>query len=117
MFAYASQGLSKAGKTPAEKKAWADSLVKYQTFADNLPVKVEVAGFSRGAENATLTLALEQVAATGSYTVTAEFLDEAGNVVTTATAETGALKKGERKNVEIKATGAKIYAYRYKPIK
>lgn len=117
MFAYASQGLSKAGKTPAEKKAWADSLVKYQTYADNLPVKVEVAGFSRGAENATLTLALEQVAATGSYTVTAEFLDEAGNVVTTATAETGALKKGDRKDVEIKATGAKIYAYRYKPVK
>jgi tetratricopeptide (TPR) repeat protein len=117
MFAYASQGLSKAGKTPAEKKAWADSLVKYQTYAEALPVKVEVAGFSRGADQATLTLALEQVAPTGSYTVTAEFLDETGNVVTTATAETGALKKDERKTIELKATGQKIYAYRYKPIK
>jgi hypothetical protein len=91
--------------------------VKYQTYADNLPVKVEVAGFTRGAEQATLVLSLEQVAATGSYTVTAEFLDEAGAVVTTATAETGALKKGDRKELEIKGTGQKIYAYRYKPIK
>jgi tetratricopeptide (TPR) repeat protein len=117
MFAYASQGLNRAAKLPAEKKAWADSLVKYQTFADNLPVKVEVAGFTRGAEQATLTLALEQVTATGSYTVTAEFLDEAGNVVASATAETGALKKGDRKNLEIKGVGKGIYAYRYKPIK
>lgn len=117
MFAYASQGLNRAAKLPAEKKAWADSLVKYQTYADNLPVKVEVAGFTRGAEQATLVLSLEQVAATGSYTVTAEFLDEAGAVVTTATAETGALKKGDRKELEIKGTGQKIYAYRYKPIK
>jgi tetratricopeptide (TPR) repeat protein len=116
-FAYASQGMGKSAKLPAEKKAWTDSLVKYQTYAENLPVKVEVAGFSRGAEQATLTLALEQVAATGSYSVTAEFLDEAGNVVTSATAETGALKKGDRKNVELKAAGQKIYAYRYKAIK
>jgi predicted Zn-dependent protease len=117
MFAYASQGLAKAAKLPAEKKAWTDSLVKYQTLAENLPVKVEVAGFSRGTNEATLTLALEQIAATGSYNVTAEFLDEAGAVVATGTAESGALKKGDRKNVEIKATGAKIYAYRYKAIK
>lgn len=116
-FAYAAQGIGKAAKLPAEKKAWTDSLVKYQKIAEELPVKAEVAGFSRGAENATLTLALEQVAATGTYAVTAEFLDMAGNVVASATAETGALKKGDRKNIEIKATGKGIYAYRYKPIK
>jgi tetratricopeptide (TPR) repeat protein len=116
-FAYAAQGLGKGAKLPAEKKAWTDSLVKYQTLAEGLPVKAEVAGFSRGAEQATLTLDLEQITATGSYTVTAEFLDLAGNVVATATAETGALKKGDRKNLEIKAAGKGIYAYRYKPIK
>lgn len=116
-FAYAAQGIGKAAKLPAEKKAWTDTLVKYQTIADQLPVKVEIAGFSRGADNATLTLALEQVAATGTYTVTAEFLDMAGAVVATATADAGALKKGDRKNVEIKGTGKGIYAYRYKAIK
>ncbi len=116
-FAYAAQGIGKAAKLPAEKKAWTDTLVKYQKIADELPVKVEIAGFSRGAENATLTLALEQMTATGTYTVTAEFLDAAGAVVATGTADSGALKKGDRKNVEIKASGKGIYAYRYKPIK
>jgi hypothetical protein len=117
MFAYASQGLAKSVKLPAERKAWTDSLVKYQTIAEALPVKVEVAGFSRGAAEATLSLALEQIAPTGSYTVTAEFLDEAGAVVGTATGTSGALKKGDRKTVELKASAPGIYAYRYKPIK
>ena len=116
-FAYASQGLGKAAKLPAEKKAWTDSLLKYQKIADDLPVKVEISGFSRGSENATLSLALEQIAATGSYTVTAEFLDLSGAVVATGTAESGPLKKGDRKNIEIKGTGKGIYASRYKPIK
>ena len=116
-FAYAAQGIGKAAKLPAEKKAWTDTLVKYQKIADELPVKVDIAGFSRGAENATLTLALEQVAAAGTYTVTVEFLDAAGAVVATATADTGALKKGDRKDVEVKGAGKGIYAYRYKPIK
>lgn len=117
MFAYASQGLAKGVKLPAERKAWTDSLVKYQTIAEALPVKVEVSGFSRGANDATLTLALEQIAPTGSYSVTAEFLNKAGEVVGTATTPTGDLKKGDRKNIELKATGTGIYAYRYKPIK
>ncbi len=118
MFAYASQGLGKSAKAPAEKKAWTDSLVKYNTIADDLPVKVDVAGFTRGAQNSTLVLALEQVAAKdGTYSVTAEFLDAAGNVVATATESVGPIKKGETKQVTIKADGAAIQGYRYKPIK
>lgn len=117
MFAYAAQGLGKAAKLPAEKKAWTDTLVKYNTIAEALPVKVDVAGFSRGSQNATLTLSLEQIATTGTYSVTAEFLDAAGNVVASATESTGALKKGERKEIVLKADGDKIYGYRYKPIK
>jgi tetratricopeptide (TPR) repeat protein len=117
MFAYAAQGLGKAAKLPAEKKAWTDTLVKYNTIAEGLPVKVDVAGFSRGSQNAKLTLSLEQIAATGTYSVTAEFLDAAGNVVASATESTGALKKGERKEIVLKADGDKIYGYRYKPIK
>ncbi|HEY0931015.1 MAG TPA: hypothetical protein VGE27_13915 [Gemmatimonas sp.] len=118
MFAYAAQGMTKNAKTPAEKKAWTDSLVKYQTIAEALPVKVDVAGFTRGAQNASLTLSLEQVAdAGGNYSVTAEFLDATGKVVATGTESSGAIKKGERKEVTIKAEGAGIYGYRYKPLK
>ncbi|MBA3917261.1 MAG: hypothetical protein K2Y26_02505 [Gemmatimonadaceae bacterium] len=118
MFAYASQGLGKNAKAPAEKKAWTDSLVKYNTIAEGLPVKVDVAGFSRGGQTSTLTLSLEQVAAAdGNYAVTVEFLDASGNVVANATEQSGPIKKGERKELAFKASGDKIYGYRYKPIK
>lgn len=117
MFAYAAQGLGKNAKNPADRKAWTDTLVKYQTIAEALPVKAEVTGFTRGSQNSSLTLQLEQVADAGNYTVTAEFLDAAGNVVASGTESSGPLKKGERKEVTIKAAAAGIYGYRYKPIK
>ncbi|MBL0938655.1 MAG: hypothetical protein IBJ03_07160 [Gemmatimonadaceae bacterium] len=118
MFAYAAQGLGKNAKAPAEKKAWTDTLVKYNTIAEGLPVKVDVTGFSRGGANSTLQLALEQVAAAdGNYSVTVEFLDQAGNVVATATEQSGPIKKGAKKEVSFKGAGDKIYGYRYKPIK
>lgn len=118
MFAYAAQGLAKATKLPAERKAWTDTLVKYQTIAEALPVKAEVTGFTRGTQNSSLTIQLEQAAdATGNYSVTAEFLDAAGNVVASGTESSGPLKKGERKEITIKASGPGVYGYRYKPIK
>lgn len=118
MFAYASQGLGKAATAAAEKKAWTDSLVKYNNIAEALPVRVEVTGFTRGASSATLQLQLHQVAeAGGNYAVTVEFLDVAGNVVATATEQSGPLKKDEKKEVSFKGEGDKIYGYRYKAIK
>ena len=61
---------------------------------------------------------LEQVAAAdGNYSVTVEFLDVAGNVVATATEQSGPIKKGAKKEVSFKGAGEKIYGYRYKPIK
>jgi hypothetical protein len=117
-YAYAAQGLAKGTKVPAEKKAWTDSLVKYQTKADALPVKAQVAGFQHTAADASLSLSLEQVAAAdGKYAVTVEFLDASGAVVATATENVGPIKKGETKPVTVKAKGAGIQAYRYKPLK
>ncbi len=117
-YAYSAQGLAKATKLPAERKAWTDSLVKYQTKAEALPVKVQIQGFQHNAQNASLTLGLEQVTATGGpYAVTVEFLDVAGAVVASGTETVPTLKKGEKKSVTIKATGANIAAYRYKPLK
>ena len=121
LFAYASQGIAKAAQTAkkaVETKAWTDSLVKYQTIAEALPVKVDVTSFDRRKDNASLVLSLEQVAAKdGQYSVTAEFLDLAGAVVATATEAVGPIKKGETKSITIKATGAGIMSYRYKPLK
>ncbi len=121
LYAYAAQGLAKAAqsaKKPVEVKAWTDSLVKYQTIAEALPVKVEVSNFDRRKDNATLVLNLVQMAAKdATYAVTAEFLDAAGAVVATATESVGPIKKGETKSVTLKATGTGIMSYRYKPLK
>ena len=121
LFAYASQGLAKAAQTakkPVDVKAWTDSLVKYQTYAEALPVKVDVTSFDRRKEVSTLVLGLEQVAAKdGQYSVTVEFLDAAGAVVATATEAAGPIKKGETKSVTLKGTGAGIMSYRYKALK
>ena len=121
LFAYASQGLAKAAQTakkPVETKAWTDSLVKYQTYAEALPVKVDVTSFDRRKDVSTLVLSLEQVAAKdGQYSLTVEFLDLAGAVVTTATEAVGPIKKGETKSVTVKGTGTGIMSYRYKALK
>ncbi|WP_411282061.1 hypothetical protein [Gemmatimonas sp.] len=121
LFAYASQGLAKAAQTakkPIEVKAWTDSLVKFQTYAEALPVKVDVTSFDRRKDVATLILGLEQVAAKdGQYSVTAEFLDLSGAVVATATEAVGPIKKGETKSVTLKVTGVGIMSYRYKALK
>jgi tetratricopeptide (TPR) repeat protein len=118
MFAYAAQGIAKGVKAPAEKKAWTDTLVKYQTIAEALPVKVDISSFQRTSKDVTLTLQFEQMAAAdGSYSVTVEFLDQAGSVVGTATENVGPLKKGAPKAVPFKAAATNVVAYRYKPLK
>lgn len=117
-FAYSAQGMARNAKTPVVKKAWTDSLVKYQTYAENLPAKVDVVNFTRGNENVSVQLSVEQVAAAGgNYTVAVEFVDAAGAVVATGTESTGALKKGDKKNITIKATGKNIAGFRYKALK
>jgi hypothetical protein len=121
LFAYAAQGLAKAAQTakkPIEVRAWTDSLVKYQTYAEALPVKVDVTSFDRRKETATLILGVEQVAAKdGQYSVTVEFLDLAGAVVATVTEAVGPIKKGETKSVTLKTNGTGIMGYRYKALK
>lgn len=138
MFAYAYQGLAKAVTMPeikkgvaptpaqraamekanAERRALNDSTVKYMTYAEALPVKVDVASFQRGAKDVTLNLAFEQQAATdGNYDVTVEFLNSAGAVVGTATNKVGPLKKGESKTVAFKATAENVTGYRYNALK
>lgn len=117
MYAYAAQGLEKNEKTPAAKKAWTDTLVKYSTAAEKLNARVDVVGFTRSADGADVTLQVEQAGATaGTYSVTMEFLDKAGAVVGTATESVGPIAKGEKKSVTLKAKGAGIVAFRYKSL-
>ena len=118
LFAYGAQGLALGTKVPAEKRAWTDSLVKYRTIADGLPAKVDVASFQRASASSTLVLSVEQAAAKpGTYSVTAEFLDKAGNVIGTDTKSVGPIEKGKKADVTLKATVPGVYGYRYKALK
>ena len=117
MYAYASQGLGKATKDAAVRKAWTDSLVKYNTIADSLKAKVEITGFTRGPSSAEVTLTVEQVvAAPGSYSVSMEFLDTKGAVVGFDTKAIGPIAKGEKKTVTLNGKGAGIVGFRYKKL-
>jgi len=116
-FAFAASELEKPLKPGPEKKAWDDTLVKYNAVAEALKARVEVLGFTRNAENAEVALQVEQSAAgSGTYSITMEFLDKSGSVVATTTESVGPIAKGEKKAVTIKATGAGIVAFRYKPL-
>ncbi|MGV3709156.1 MAG: hypothetical protein ACO1Q7_09965 [Gemmatimonas sp.] len=117
-FAFAAAELEKPLKAGPEKKAWGDTLIKYNAIADSLKVRAEVSKFTRSAEGAEVALDLDhQGAAPATYSVTMEFIDKDGKVISTATESTGDLKKGEKKTVNFKGTGKDIAAFRYKQIK
>jgi tetratricopeptide (TPR) repeat protein len=105
-------------KLPAEKKAWADTLTKYYTASEKMPVKVTITNFTRGQNSASVGASIEHRGATpGTYTFTVEFLDKSGAVVGTGSAEPVTIAaKGERKAVTVKADVAGVTAFRYKKL-
>jgi predicted Zn-dependent protease len=118
MFAYGYQGLMNATKVPAEKKAFADSLLKYKAYADSMPAKVEVVNFQRGANAGQLVLAVDQQSAKpGTYSITVDFLDMKGAVIASDTQTVGPVTKGKPTQVTFKANGAGMAGYRYKALK
>lgn len=117
MLAYAAQGKREAATEAPLKKQWTDSLVYYAQKADSLPVKVTIDNFERKDETAAVSLSLEGNADTPkANTLTVEFLDASGNVVSSASEEVAPITKGEIKSVKLEAQGAGIVAYRYKPL-
>lgn len=118
MYAFAAQGLAQGTTAPAERKKWTDELIRYNTLADTLPVKVQVDEFERRADAVVFSVTLEgNSAKPQANTLAVEFLDISGNVVTTASQEVAPIAKGERKSVRLEASGSGISAYRYKPLR
>ncbi|MFN8667513.1 MAG: FxLYD domain-containing protein [Gemmatimonadaceae bacterium] len=120
----------KAKKTPAtaadrqaatdlenQQKAANDSLMKYFKRFSEATVKLTVNLWAHDGNKHTLGGAVENLTeAEKSYTVTFEFLDGAGNVVTTKAAEVGAVAGKKSKAFRVEVEGAGVVAYRYKPI-
>jgi tetratricopeptide (TPR) repeat protein len=101
-------------KAPLEKKAWGDTLTKYFTASEKMPVKVTITNFTRSATSSSVSASIEhRGTAPGTYTFTVEFLDKDGKVVGTAKADPVTVPKGERKSVSVKADVSGVTAFRY----
>ena len=131
-LALAYQGLMNAAKAPAQKKAFADSLVKYNQASQSMPVKVTFNEFTRGESRAVLGMNVEAVkptaaasgaarrtaaaagGATKSYAFTVEFLDRSGAVVDTQQVSVGPVAPGQSKTAKVESAKAGVVAFRYR---
>jgi tetratricopeptide (TPR) repeat protein len=137
-IALAYQGMMNASKAPAAKKAYADSLTKYNGLSQAMPVRVTFNEFTRGESRAVLGMTVEGVkgatpaartaagrpaagrpaagAAAGakSYTFTVEFLDRGGAVVDTQQVTVGPVAPGQSKTTKVESAKAGVVAFRYR---
>jgi tetratricopeptide (TPR) repeat protein len=117
LVAIAFQGLEKAATDPKERKVLGDSVTKYVTASEKLPVRVTFSEFTHDGSKCKLAGSVENLRSAPTKTsLTVEFLDQAGKVVATQTAPL-ALGPKETKPFSLDADGASIVAYRYAEIK
>jgi tetratricopeptide (TPR) repeat protein len=136
-LAFAYQGLMNAAKTPAQKKIYADSLVKYNTMSQAMPVRVSFSEFTRGESRTVLGMNVEALkpnaaaAASGAagarrpaagaaagaprtFAFTVEFLDQSGAVVDTQQVSVGPLAPGQSKATRVESAKGGVVAFRYR---
>lgn len=117
LVAIAYQGVAKATTDAKAKKALSDSVTKYVLEADKIPVKIDVSEFTRDGDTTRLSGTVANIGkAPKSATLKVEFLDRAGNVVTTQTTPIS-VAPNETKKFSISVPGTTIAAFRYSPIR
>jgi len=111
---------SKKPATSPEAKAYAaanDSLLKYFKRMSEAPVKVTFTLWSHDGTKHTVGGSVENLSdADKSYTLKFEFLDVAGNVVSSKEATVDAVGSKKSKSFRVEVEGAGIVAYRYAPL-
>ena len=97
-------------------KTKADSTLYYLRLADSIPVDVTVTGLTSDEHDATLRGLITNFhpKANPPLTLLFEFLSAKGDVVTTATQAVPAIQPNGSQPFELKATGERIVAWRYK---
>lgn len=120
-----------AAKGAAAKRAYIDSAkvvgdsirlvtdlaLKYSMAADSMPAKVSFTEFTPGAGKVTVGgTVTNNTAQPQSYTVTMDFLDKDGNVVTTQTANVGPVAPQQAGKFQLVGAGSGIVAFRYAPV-
>jgi hypothetical protein len=117
LVAIAYQGQAKAAKDPKAKKALNDSVSKYVTESEKVPVKISFSEFTHDGDKYKVAGTAENLGSTPKNdSIKVEFLDKSGNVVATQSAPL-ALGPKETKPFTVEADGSSIAAFRYAPIR
>lgn len=96
-----------------------DSALKYNTMMTSLPARVAFTEFTPAADGSKVTLGgtiSNQTDAARPFTLKIDFVDKAGNVVSSQTVEVPSIDPKRSKPFKAEGTGAGIVAFRYAPI-
>ena len=117
LYAFAYQGMYKGTKDKKLQKIYTDSLVYFNTKSENATVKLAVSEFTRRPNETLLNGTIENRDKTSkTYSLTVEFLDKNGNVVSTETTSVGPVAPKSTGTFRIKSAVGGVYGYRYKPL-
>jgi tetratricopeptide (TPR) repeat protein len=117
LYAFAYQGMYKGTKDKKLQKIYTDSLVYFNNKSENATVKLAVNEFTRRPTETFLSGTIENRDKTPkTYSLTVEFLDKSGNVVSTETTSVGPVAAKATGAFKIKSTTGGVYGYRYKPL-
>jgi tetratricopeptide (TPR) repeat protein len=117
LYAFAYQGMYKGTKDKKLQKIYTDSLIYFNSKSENAPVKLAVTEFTRRATETLLNGTIENRDKTAkTYSLTVEFLDKNGNVVSTETTSVGPVAPKSSGTFKIKSAAGGVYGYRYKPL-
>jgi tetratricopeptide (TPR) repeat protein len=117
LYAFAYQGMYKGTKDKKLQKLYTDSLVYFNTKSENAPVKLVVTEFTRRPTETLLNGTIENRDKTAkTYSLTVEFLDKNGTVVSTETTSVGPVAPKSSGTFKIRSSAGGVYGYRYKPL-
>src|SRR4029078_6740738 len=117
LYAFAYQGMYKGTKDKKLQKLYTDSLVYFNTKSENAPVKLVVTEFTRRPTETLLNGTIENRDKTAkTYSLTVEFLDKNGTVVSTENTSVGPVAPKSSGTFKIRSSAGGVYGYRYKPL-
>jgi tetratricopeptide (TPR) repeat protein len=117
LYAFAYQGLYKGTKDQKLQKTYTDSLVYFNNKSENANVKLGVSEFSRRPNETVLAGTIENHGKVPTtYTLTVEFLDKSGNIISTETTKVGPVAAKANQTFRIRSDKGGAYGYRYKPL-
>ncbi len=112
------QAISKTEKTPAGKKAYADSVIVVFAKYEKLPTVMTVRSFSHNGADHSVSGSIEnRGTAPATYALAMDFLDKTGAVVASKTVSVGPVAPKTQATFRVAVQGTGITGFRYAPLK